>query len=109
MTVGFPFAKLAPLPWNLMPGGTGIACSDEVGNKVCATVANHLFPERGERESAALAKEIVRRVNAHDALVAALEGLVHELERDMPNATDDEKGTAWLDADAALALARGGK
>ncbi|MER9768844.1 hypothetical protein NKJ09_22590 [Mesorhizobium sp. M0189] len=44
-----------------------------------------------------------------DALVAALEGLIAELKREMPNAADLEKGTAWLDAEAALALARGGK
>ncbi|TIL34274.1 hypothetical protein [Mesorhizobium sp.] len=69
---GFPFHKLAPLPWKVMPGGTGISCSDEKGSKVCATRAGHAFPERGERESIALAKEIALVVNSHDDMLAAL-------------------------------------
>ncbi|RWO23325.1 hypothetical protein [Mesorhizobium sp.] len=67
---GFPFHKLAPLPWKVMPGGTGISCSDEKGSKVCATRAGHAFPERGERESQALAQAIALRVNVFDDLLA---------------------------------------
>lgn len=57
--------------------------------------------------------EIVRLASVEaadviDALEAALSGLVAELRREMPDARDSDKGTAWLAADEALTLARKG-
>ncbi|MCF6120856.1 hypothetical protein L2449_28945 [Mesorhizobium muleiense] len=75
---GFPFEKLAPLPWKVMPGGTGISCSDDKGSKVCATRAGHAFPERGERESIALAKEIAIAVNSYGDMLAALKAVLDD-------------------------------
>ncbi|TIN80737.1 hypothetical protein [Mesorhizobium sp.] len=73
---GFPFEKLALLPWKVMPGGTGISCSDEKGSKVCATRAGHAFPDRGERESQALAQAIALRVNVFDDILSALKAIL---------------------------------
>ncbi len=68
---GFPFEKLAPLPWRLL-GLTSVSDASRVGPKVFATEAGHTFPPRGQRESRELAKAIMHRVNVHDELVAML-------------------------------------
>jgi len=67
---GFPFEKLAPLPWRML-GLTSVADASDIGPKVFATTEQS-FPERGERESRELAKAIMHRVNVHDELMTML-------------------------------------
>lgn len=67
-------AEATPRPWQLdqrMPNA--VFAADEIRSKVAATTAGHIFPDRSSNEAAANAEPIVRTVNAHDALVAALE------------------------------------
>ena len=102
---GFPFEKLAPLPWREL-GPTGVACSDEVGSKVFATDAHHSFPKRGKAVSIALAKAIRHRVNVHDDLVAMLRECRATFA--FAAADGDVEAHAFIeDIDAVLAKAEG--
>ncbi|RWO37280.1 MAG: hypothetical protein EOS11_28755 [Mesorhizobium sp.] len=90
-----------------MPGGTGISCSDEKGSKVCATRAGHAFPERGERESVALAKEIAIAVNSHADMLAALKDLTkaYEALRQRAGYEEGDESDSLEMAHAAIAKA----
>jgi hypothetical protein len=89
--------KHTPLPWR--QAGVAFEIKDATGETVGFTV---------EPVDAAL---IVRAVNAHADLLAALENLKREYESLWSEATDDQHGRpnapAYKRAKAALAKARG--
>ena len=88
-----------PTPWRESATGE---IRDALGRLVC-----HLTPRQPPAEQHALAVRILRAVNCHDDLVAALEGLLYEEGRSGLHARDvDRRDAAVAQAHAALARAK---
>ena len=100
-------AKHTPTPWSIVPQNDGssiIAKMHEDASKGFRIVCHAWLRRDSQAEDQANAAFIVRAVNAHDDLVAALSNLVAIIE-DGNKATTESSSYAC--ARAALAKARG--
>lgn len=90
-----------PRPWRVAPDDLSVMGAAPVHRHICGTVSNHV-PTLAEMR--ANARLIVRAVNSHDALVAALEDIVTRLVTGFPDANEYPPVKK---ARSALSLARG--
>lgn len=102
-------AKHTPLPWDLCWASPqerlpALITKDDEKARVSEVIAE--LDRGGEAEQNANATLIVRAVNAHEALVKALEGLRDHMSFDV-RTDSQEKLDAMRAADAALRLAKG--
>ena len=97
-----------PTPWHV--DGTSIRASDGYGIDWYITEA---LEQAGDSDPGANAEYIVRAVNSHEALLAALEAIVNTY-RTFRNVSVEDQGWTALDDEAleagfaAIAAARGG-
>lgn len=91
-----------PTPWAIDGGDIAI------GGVVCI-LADYCGPDyAGTQERIANAAHIVRCVNLHDELVAALDGMVRMFDAKRKAYDMNLNGMEYADARAALAKAKGG-
>ena len=102
MTAFLPDVKRPGLPWRVSEAVVVDACDREV-----ATVPQTLA--RGAQASHDLARSICRAVNAHEELVACLEGLCEDFLTNMRGFATPGSPERWKAARALLARLKGGQ
>ena len=102
-------ARHTPLPWELHAEGAGYnsvqACQPDSSERGCCPIVESFVLGRTREEAEANAAFIVRAVNNHEALLAALKFCRNVL---MANPIEMSEHMAIEKADAAIASAKGG-